>query len=728
MGQFKSSFNHRVYMSLILSEIDRLDTLLVDSEQTSMSNLNLNQKIQRLEDNKLRTYLHEHRWLYDVYEASDLLGRVAIASLIAIDQANFLLVDPDEVSSGWKKWHHLIEHLKEIEVFYAPMGGLVGYQRELLYQLGLQLKLTKPHANEEITYSQPPKIDIRNYDYELRCAIAHAIEHWSSIGFMMPVGGAGDRLGLEDEQGKPLPAAFLSFEGYSLLEGLLQDIEAIELLIEELTGHRIFTPIALMTSEEKNNHSLIEKFLKDHQYFGRPISSFRLFKQKLVPMVTEFGQWATEKSLELMFKPGGHGVIWRAAQVEGVFDWFQSLQVSHCIVRQINNPLAGCDYNLLSLAGFGLKSDKTIGFMSCERALHMTEGVNVMRRRHLKDGKIAVALTNIEYTDFAQEGLQDVDDQSKSGGAWSTNTNLFVVSLKAIQEAMLKTPFPGPILNLKSRATVRIGHEMMNVRVARLESMMQNIADVIEDYEDCLNENWSCLKQFLLYNQRLKTISVTKKKSPLEGFAFETTMSAFYDKQRVWRDLLTNECQINIPLLNEPEEYFHYFPPFVIQLHPSLGPLHHLIKEKIFKGTFGLNSYFNVEVRHLLAHDIYLDGAIKIIAHQLQEGYALLQQVSIINAGWSEESYKEFWSAKKVPQYSLEIELEGKSAFIAKQICFEGSRKIIVPDGIMMIAEYNEYGELVLRHEPIDLFEEQKKEFTESFKKWRSLLLKDEAK
>ena len=66
------------------------------------------------------------------------------------------------------------------------------------------------------------------------------------------MGGAGDRLRLLDEKtGKPLPAAMLKFCGRTLLEGLLRDLQAREYSFYKLTGKRVITPVALMTSHEK---------------------------------------------------------------------------------------------------------------------------------------------------------------------------------------------------------------------------------------------------------------------------------------------------------------------------------------------------------------------------------------------------------------------------------------------------------------------------------------------
>jgi hypothetical protein len=47
------------------------------------------------------------------------------------------------------------------------------------------------------------------------------------------------------------------------------------------------------------------------------------------------GQWLMQEPLQCILKPGGHGVIWKLASDEKVFDWFQDKGRKAAIVRQI---------------------------------------------------------------------------------------------------------------------------------------------------------------------------------------------------------------------------------------------------------------------------------------------------------------------------------------------------------------------------------------------------------
>jgi hypothetical protein len=57
---------------------------------------------------------------------------------------------------------------------------------------------------------------------------------------ILPVGGAGDRLGLRCEvTGEGLPAAMLLYCGRSMMEGLIRDLQAKEYLYWQLTGTQV---------------------------------------------------------------------------------------------------------------------------------------------------------------------------------------------------------------------------------------------------------------------------------------------------------------------------------------------------------------------------------------------------------------------------------------------------------------------------------------------------------
>ena len=120
------------------------------------------------------------------------------------------------------------------------------------------------------------------------------------------------------------------------LPPLAPNLQAREYLYWKLQGVQHTTPVAIMTSAAKGNHWRVQQLFEQAAWFGRGPSSFRLFQQPLVPVVAgEDGRWLLERPLQLMMKPGGHGVIWKLMIDTGVFDWLGAQGRQAAIVRQI---------------------------------------------------------------------------------------------------------------------------------------------------------------------------------------------------------------------------------------------------------------------------------------------------------------------------------------------------------------------------------------------------------
>jgi hypothetical protein len=78
---------------------------------------------------------------------------------------------------------------------------------------------------------------------------------------------------------------------------------------------------------------------------------------------------------------------------------------------------AGTDTTLLALAGAGHSRGKAFGFMSCERTVGASEGMNVLQEQQewvpgvsgSADGtwRHTYCVTNVEYTEFERLGITD---------------------------------------------------------------------------------------------------------------------------------------------------------------------------------------------------------------------------------------------------------------------------------------------------------------------------------
>ena len=133
------------------------------------------------------------------------------------------------------------------------------------------IRETKETVDRDLAFHTPSFIDISEESEEVWRHLICGIEALDQMAEMIPLGGAADRLHLIDEKtGDELPAAKLFFAGRSLLSTMIRDLQAREYLHYKLYGKQITTPLALMTSEEKENHSHVRKLLAENNWFGRP--------------------------------------------------------------------------------------------------------------------------------------------------------------------------------------------------------------------------------------------------------------------------------------------------------------------------------------------------------------------------------------------------------------------------------------------------------------------------
>ena len=613
-----------------------------------------------------------------------------LKQLAAIGQ----VIDPTVEDA--KRWRELLNRLLAIDHFYREIGGLVGYQAEVVRLL------CQSERSPWVHYNAPIFDDISKETPEVIEAIRWGLEALPEMAELYPLGGAADRLHLVDEStNSELPAAKLPFLGRTLLELLVRDIQAREWLYFRLFGLTLTTPIAIMTSWEKDNHRHVLNILEEKEWFGRPKESFRIFPQPLVPLVDEQGNWHTASPLKLLLKPGGHGAIWKLARDEGIFDWLRSLGRKKLLVRQINNPAAGLDYGLPAFLGIGWKKNKSFGFSSCPRRIQSAEGMNVLAETANGD----VALTNIEYCDFAKCGIQDAPlKEGEPYSRFSSNTNILFADLDAVEQAILRCPFPGLLINLRKGSMVNDEGVAKEAYSARLESTMQNIADVMTEPK---KEDLTTEKTFVTYNHRHKTISVAKKAYHPQSPLLETPEQCFYELQQAARELL-KECGVALPPSKSAQEAVSFGPESLFLYHPALGPLYSIIRQKLRGGHFSPGAELLLEIAEISMLNLSLDGSLQIRAEEVvgrtlyseQVGRCVLRNVTVLNRGVDWSASAPYWKMNLHRWETVHIELRGHSEFYAEEVQLEGSHHFVVENGTRMLLR-QKGGKLLIEEEPI---------------------------
>ncbi|KAL8119786.1 UTP--glucose-1-phosphate uridylyltransferase 3, chloroplastic [Apium graveolens] len=627
-------------------------------------------------------------------------------------------IDDEEI----KALRLLVKNLGEVEQFYDCIGGIIGYQimvLELLVQSTyVEQGLSFTHMKSNLMESQvieihPPNVlDLcEDTEYAFQAAL-WGIEGLPDLGEIYPLGGSADRLGLVDPvTGECLPAAMLPYCGRTLLEGLIRDLQAREFLYFKLYAKQCVSPVAIMTSSAKNNHKHITSLCEKMRWFGRGRSRFKLFEQPLVPAVSaEDGQWLVAGKFFPVCRPGGHGAIWKLAHDKGVFQHFRDYGRKGATVRQVSNVVAATDLTILALAGIGLRHNKKLGFASCERNSGATEGINVLLEKKNRDGMWAYGFSCIEYTEFDKFGISNGPLSKHSLQAeFPANTNILYVDLHSaelIGSSNNETSLPGMVLNVKKPITYMdqcgIHHRVSG---GRLECTMQNIADsFVNTYPSrCYKGVEDLLDTFIVYNDRRKvTSSAKKKRKHADKSLHQTPDGSLLDIIRNSYDLLSR-CDIKIPEIGGNDKYADSGPPYLIFLHPALGPLWEVTRQKFSGGSITKGSELQIEVAEFLWKDVQLDGSLIVIAENVmgstiidQDGESILQyghrcgrckleNVKIVNDGIDWNSSDNIYWKHEVQRFEVvKVILHGNAEFEAVDVILQGNHTFDVPSGYSM--------------------------------------------
>ncbi len=627
--------------------------------------------------------------LYYVSDKHRVYGEIALFSLIAIGQDEIVFQSRrrEREKKGWEKFIHT---LIEVEQFYESIGGIVGYQTTILELLEEKIA----HSTER--HLPPTPIDLSEGGIKKALIGLKALP---DVGELYPIGGAGERLSFMGNK-KPLPAALLPFLGKTLLELLLSDVVAREYLYFKLYGKQLVTPIAMMTSFEKEGKKLIESFFEKNNWFNRPKASIALFVQPQVPVVTDKGEWSLLRPFALNLKPGGHGAIWKTALDAGIFAWLKKEKKKHLLLRQINNPLAATDLGLLAFLGIGKNTKASFGFAAASRMESAKEGVLALK----EDKNRGYSVVNIEYTEFQRLGNLDTPTH------YPANTNILYANLRQVERLIKKKPLTGLMVNMKSEIPfLSPAGKKEKAKGGRLESMMQNLSGFFS------SKDLERLPTFVTFSKREKLISTTKKQYIPSASLLETPEGAYYDLLKCRYQMLKEQGKFELPPFSSEEEYLQNGPSMIFLYHPALGPFFSIIGQKMGKGKISQWGELQLDIAEVAISSLTLEGSLLIeaeqpLGHKNEQGHlifssrcgkCLLKNVTVKNKGIDRTVSNCYWKGKIKRKEALRIILKGCSEFFAENVSFEGNKTLIVPDGERWIAYEGKKGTIQWKKEKI---------------------------
>ena len=224
--------------------------------------------------------------------------------------------------------------------------------------------------------------------------------------------------------------------------------------------------------------------------------------------------------------------------------------------------------------------------------------------------------------------------------------------------------------------------------IGRLESTMQNIADVFVEEREAQLSHVRTERTFVTYNWRHKTISPAKKAFQPGGSLNETPEKSFYDLMTAHRELLAEYCQFRLPRERSLEDVLRTIRPSS-PLPSGVGAALCAHRPETSRGQLSEGAELCLELAEGSFEKIYVEGSLRVIAKQplgqirfsKTGGRCELKNVRVKNRGvdWSRSS--PFWRARFLRHESAEIILEGHSEFIAENVNLEGAARFVVKDG-----------------------------------------------
>lgn len=634
----------------------------------------------------LESFFSSQVFLRSFFDSLNDLEKKVFEEMVLIGQAEriFSTISSEEDFFPLKK---LIDHLIDVDRFYENIGGIEGYHQKFISFLKKEDK-----RQQKYSFLEPFAIDIYKMTNQLKEYIDIGLLSLPQMAEIYPLGGAGDRLDLIDEKtNEPLPQAKFNFLGKTLIEHMILDLTAREYLYFKTYHEKVITPIVIMTSDVKNNNKHVLEIFEQNDFFGRPRDSFFFIKQLSVPLINEEGDWVMKGKFQLDLKPGGHGVLWSLMNYHKVFDWLYTKQRTKALIRQINNPVAAVDYNILAFSGYGIKENKLFGFASCPRRVQSPEGMNVLKEKVTEEG-FEYNICNIEYTDFKSN---EIEDQPLSQGSpyskFPSNTNTLFVDLEAVRKASLVDPLPGIVINLKNSYL----EGKREIKSGRLELLMQGIADNFVDFfpRRILEEDFSKLSTFITKNIRRKTISVIKNPYTSKENPYDTPMGTYFDVHQNYCDILTNYCNFDLPTQSDILDFLSNGPSFICYINPLLGPLYVDIGKKLKSGKIKKGAELRLDLSEVEIENLFLDGSLQIYGHTNdfnKQSRCRLVNIKVINKGIDYSAENSFYQNKIVRKESLKIILHANSIFEAVDVSFEEDQIIEVPPNTKIIAFSNE--------------------------------------
>ena len=172
----------------------------------------------------------------------------------------------------------------------------------------------------------------------------------------------------------------------------------VEALQKANNKYGVVLPWYIMTSEENNNQTLA--FLEEHNYFGYPKDSVKLFKQGKVPLISNEGKLLIGPNKLIKEASDGNGSIYSSLKNDGILSEMKEKNIKWVFVGGVDNILLRIVDPLL--IGITVSQNNKIASKSVKKVAP-NERAGVFCKI---DGKPGI----IEYSELPEEMAEEVDE------------------------------------------------------------------------------------------------------------------------------------------------------------------------------------------------------------------------------------------------------------------------------------------------------------------------------
>lgn len=297
---------------------------------------------------------------------------------MVINEEELITIGQEHIAKRLKENLELQEQIKNIDF-------------EQIMELYEKTKITpeiEEKKIESIFYTEKEKLEEEKYNQ--LDAIGSEIIKNGQYAVVTMAGGQGTRLGHNGPKGT---------YKINLITG---DKYLFEIVVDSLKKanekYNTIIPWYIMTSRENNDQTL--SFLEEHNYFGYPKDSVKLFKQGELPLIDKTGKIILQENGLIKEAADGNGGIYEAINKNGILDDMKQKGIKWVMIGGIDNILL----NIVDpiLIGLTKIEENLLGSKSVVKA-YPKERVGVFCRMN---GKPKV----IEYIELPEDMACETDE------------------------------------------------------------------------------------------------------------------------------------------------------------------------------------------------------------------------------------------------------------------------------------------------------------------------------